>query len=100
MSRCQGQGRQDPRGRGRGQSSESWSEENLVSSSTTGHVPHQLGREASSRVRRGVDVNVLVLAADGDHFLGSGIADMPADDDKFWEVQRNLIDVGNRPSGL
>src|SRR5204862_7904529 len=42
----------------------------------------------------------LVLARVRDHLLGPWIADVPADDHELGKVQRELVDVGNRPAGL
>ena len=68
-------------------------------------VPVFMNRMSSSRqpfdgVGRGVDVDVLVLAGDGDHLLGPRIADVAAHDDQLGKVEGHLVDVGNRASGL
>ncbi|HYN52102.1 MAG TPA: hypothetical protein VES62_14355 [Thermoleophilaceae bacterium] len=41
-----------------------------------------------------------MLARDGDHLFGPGITDVPADDDQLREVERNLVDVWDRPPCL
>ena len=63
-------------------------------------VGDELGRIAARSVGRGVDVDVLVLARDGDHLLGPRVADVPAHDGQLGEVDRDLVDVGDRAAGL
>ena len=41
-----------------------------------------------------------VLTGDGHHLLGPRVADMPADDHEFGEVQRDLVDVRDGPARL
>ena len=64
------------------------------------HVGDELGRIAAGRVGGGVDVDVGVLARDRDHLLGPRVADVAADDRQLGEVERDLVDVGDRPAGL
>ena len=87
-------------GRGGGDHRVVGPEEGLPASGPRAHELHELRREAPGRVGGGVDVDVLVLARDGDHLVRPGVADVPADDDELGEVQGDLVDVGDRPAGL
>src|SRR5207245_964558 len=75
-------------------------EEDLAAPAAALQVPHELGRQPPAGVRRGVDVDVLMLAADRDHLLRPWVADVAAYDDELREVDRDLIDIGDRPTGL
>ena len=63
-------------------------------------VADELGRIAAGRVGGGVDVDVRVLARQRDHLLGPRVADVAADDHELGEVERDVVEVRDRPAGL
>lgn len=63
-------------------------------------IVDQLGRVAAGGVGAGVDVDVGVFVGHRDHLRGPRVADVPADDGQFGEVQRDLVDVRDRPARL
>src|SRR5207248_1675416 len=74
-------------------------EEDLLSS-VGAEVVHELARVAANLVCGGVDVDVRVLGRERDHLRAPRIADVAPHDLELGKVERDVIEVWNRPAGL
>ena len=63
-------------------------------------VVDQVAGIAAGLVGGGVDVDVGVLGGQRDHLRGPRVADMTAHDDQLGELQRDGVQVGDRPARL